>query len=107
MDSNLDHKEKELRINYVNAISTSLIAFVSVIGLILALAQFIDDKFTFLGLTGTTLIVTLFYIGLIFTFKKTKSGLNMANKNTDYSWLIIWVIIALIAFLILRSKGLI
>ncbi len=76
MDSDQNQKDKELRINYINAISTSIIAFVSVIGLILALAQFIDDKFTFLGLTGTTLIVSLFYIGLIFTFKKTKGWIE-------------------------------
>ena len=72
MDSDENQKDKELRINYINAISTSIIAFVSVIGLILALAQFIDAQFTFLGLTGTTLIVILFYVGLILTFKKTK-----------------------------------
>ncbi|MDP4012117.1 MAG: hypothetical protein Q8R00_00730 [Candidatus Nanoarchaeia archaeon] len=43
----MDLDSKELRINYVNAIATSIIAFVSIIGLILALGEFIDEKFTF------------------------------------------------------------
>lgn len=72
---------KEFRINYINAISTSVLAFAGVIGLILALAEFIGNKSTVLGFGGAVWIVTLFVIGLFFTIYTTKRWIEHGGKK--------------------------
>lgn len=65
-------KTKELKINFVTALSTAVLAFIGVIGLILALAQFVEAKAKILGIGGILLIVITFILGLYFTVRIVK-----------------------------------
>ncbi len=63
---------KEQKIQVVIALSSTIIAFVGIIGLVLALSEFIELRFKIFGFGGASWIITIFGIGLCITFILTK-----------------------------------
>ncbi len=63
---------KEQKIHFINALATVILAFTALIGLILALSEFIEGRFRIFGFGGTAWLVTIIIICFIITIGLTK-----------------------------------
>ncbi len=63
---------KNLKINLINSVSTVVIAFVSFVGLILALTEFIEVRNKFFGFEKITFIMTVMILLLSIIIYKLK-----------------------------------
>lgn len=60
-----ENELKHRKLNLVNSISTAVIAFISFIGLILALTEFLESRKELFGLGWSVLLITTFIFALI------------------------------------------
>lgn len=69
-----------LRVHTITAISTAILAFAAVVGLVLALAEFIGDRARILGFGGAVWIVTTVILGLGVTVFILKRWIQNGKK---------------------------
>lgn len=63
---------KEQKIQFISALATVILAFTALIGLILALSEFIEARFRIFGFGGTAWIMTILIVGLVIIVGLTK-----------------------------------
>ncbi len=62
---------KNLKLNFINSISTLVIAFISFVGLILAFTEFVQSRKGIFGFEGATFIILAIIIILSIIIYKT------------------------------------
>ena len=70
-ETNLAHT-KEQKIQFVNALATVILSFTAVIGLVLALSEFIEGRFRIFGFGGVAWLVMILIICFIVIIWLTK-----------------------------------
>ena len=61
-----------LKLNFVNALATVIIAFVSLVGLIFALTEFIESRKNIFGLGWSAVIIIIFIFFLVLSVVMVK-----------------------------------